>query len=314
MSHKIGFLPREAIKDMSHKTAVVRNRRRTKAEITGIYDAFVDAAREYAPANNRQIYYVLVTRDVIPKTLYEYKRVCGYSVRARQEGAIDWDDIVDETRWVIGVQTSGSMQDYLRESIFSFRLDVWVDKPVRVRVWCESFSAAGILSPICQPWRVNVYPCRGYGSHTFIHEQALIIGDDYERGIETYCYYFGDYDPSGTDIDRYVCDTLREYTTAKHFHWQRVAVTREQIEAWSLPTAPPKTSDSRSKKFDDTRTVELEAIRPDHFRVLVEGVITQHIDEEELERRKTVEDAQRRAGAEFLDRWEKREKRRKTTP
>src|SRR5208283_4705031 len=139
-------------------------------------------------------YYILVGKGIIPKLNYEAKRISQFSVESRQQGLIDWDSIIDDNRWVIGATTSKGMEDWLDQSIRSFRLDLWKDKPVCVQLWCESFSTAGLLSDVADEWRVNILPCRGYSSHTFLHDQALQIGRRFSKEIETYIYYFGDYD------------------------------------------------------------------------------------------------------------------------
>jgi len=48
-------------------------------------------------------------------------------------------------------------------------------------------------------------------------------------------------------------------------HFERIAVTPQQIEKWKLPTRPTKTSDSRARNFVDEDgeqrpSVELDAI------------------------------------------------------
>ena len=55
----------------------------------------------------------------------------------------------------------------------------------------------------------------------------------------------------------------------------RLAVTPEQIEEFDLPTAPPKATDNRS--FDDTRTVQAEAIDPAVLAALVREATIQRM-------------------------------------
>ena len=53
---------------------------------------------------------------------------------------------------------------------------------------------------------------------------------------------------------------------------ERIAVTRQQITAWDLPTRPTKKTDSRSKSFKGP-SVELDAIPPAKLRQFAEQVI-----------------------------------------
>jgi len=78
----------------------------------------------------------------------------------------------------------------------------------------------------------------------------------------------------------------------EYFTFERVGVTKRQIIDMDLPSTPPKRSDSRSKNFHG-QAVELEAIDPNVLRELCEECITQHIDQERLERTRSVEAAEK---------------------
>ena len=75
----------------------------------------------------------------------------------------------------------------------------------------------------------------------------------------TYIYHFGDLDPSGVDAARDIEAKLRRYAPDAEVHFERPAVTREQVEEWNLPTRPTKQTDTRAKKFTGT-SVGLDAI------------------------------------------------------
>ena len=106
------------------------------------------------------------------------------------------------------------------------------------------------------------------------------------QGKPTFIYYFGDHDPSGVHIDPKIEADLRtfaaEFDPRTEIHFRRVAVTRDQIEEWGLPTRPPKRSDSRSRTFEGD-SVEVDAIPPAQLRALVERCIAQHVDVEALQ-------------------------------
>ena len=77
---------------------------------------------------------------------------------------------------------------------------------------------------------------------------------------------------------------------------ERLAVSREQIDEYGLPTRPTKTTDTRSRAFMaqyGTGSVELDAIPPDVLRQLVRGAIEQHMDRRKLEQLKMVEQEER---------------------
>jgi len=130
---------------------------------------------------------------------------------------------------------------------------------------------------------------RGYPSVSYLHAAAETIG---ATGKPAHLYYFGDHDPSGRDITRATEAGLREFAPEAEIYFERVAVTEEQITSLRLPTRPTKTTDSRSKSFAG-ESVEVDAIPPEHLRLLVRSCIECHIDEDRLRRTELVEAAER---------------------
>ena len=106
---------------------------------------------------------------------------------------------------------------------------------------------------------VPLMVARGYASLSFLHSAAEYIGD---LDVPAYIYHFGDFDPSGVNAGEKIEQTLREMAPDAEIHFERIAVTPDQIAQWDLPTRPTKTTDSRSKGFGDI-SVELDAIPPD---------------------------------------------------
>ena len=71
-------------------------------------------------------------------------------------------------------------------------------------------------------------------------------------------------------------------------------MTIEQIAEWNLPTRPTKRTDSRSGKFKDKSSVEVDAIPTSQLRDLVEGAIHRHLDLDMLARTRRIEAEERR--------------------
>jgi hypothetical protein len=112
-------------------------------------------------------------------------------------------------------------------------------------------------------------------------------------GVPTFIYHCGDFDPSGQDAARAIEQTLREMAPKAEIHFERLAVTPEQIRQWRLPTRPTKQSDSRAKGFGDI-SVELDAIPPDQLRSLVQGAIERHLPPVQYEILKVAEKSEQR--------------------
>jgi hypothetical protein len=99
--------------------------------------------------------------------------------------------------------------------------------------------------------------------------------------VPTFIYHFGDYDPSGVNAGEVIERTLRELAPNAEITFKRLAVTRQQIDRWHLPTRPTKRSDSRSKKFGPL-SVELDSIDPNTLRAIVREAIEQHMPADQL--------------------------------
>jgi hypothetical protein len=167
--------------------------------------------------------------------------------------------------------------------------------PVYVEIWCEKDALAGVLLEETRLYDVPLMVAKGYSSVTFLHSAAEAIEG---KGKPAYVYHFGDLDPSGVDAARDIETKLRRYAPNAEIHFSRPAVTREQVEAWNLPSRPTKTTDTRAKKFVGT-SVELDAIPVLKLRDLCRECIERHVDQEQLAVLRVAEASER----ETLTRW-----------
>jgi hypothetical protein len=264
--------------------------RRGKCEIEGICAALYNALKEDAPMTVRQVFYRLVSQGVIAKTEGEYKAtVCRLLAKMRREGEVPFSWVADNTRWMRKPRTYSSLESMLRTTAEAYRRSVWDNQDAYVEIWLEKDALAGVLMEETAAWDVPLMVVRGFSSLTFLHSAAETIA---EVGKPTYLYYFGDYDPSGLVIPKKIEEDLREFAPAAEIHFERVAVTHQQIEELSLPTRPTKKTDSRSKNFRG-ESVEVDAIPSRKLREIVRDCITQHVDEREYEALKVAEASER---------------------
>lgn len=253
-----------------------------------LYDAIMAVCAEHQPLTVRQAFYRLVVAGVIEKTQKEYKNTVVPAIgKLRDDGVMPFSWIVDNTRLMRKPDSYDTLADMLQRQQDFYRKNIWATQDAYVEIWCESDSAAGVLAPITQKWDVPLMAARGFSSKTFLHGAALTIRWEYKPA---YLYYFGDYDPSGVHIDRNIEAGLHRYG-ADDFEFRRIAVTPEQIEELSLPGTPPKKTDSRSRNFEGD-AVEIEAIAPGDLRDICERCITEHIDDDALDRTRKVEEAE----------------------
>jgi hypothetical protein len=112
-------------------------------------------------------------------------------------------------------------------------------------------------------------------------------------------YHLGDFDPSGVNAGEKIEETRREMTDVE-FHFERLAVTPQQIADWNLPSRPTKQTDTRAKKFGSAESVELDAINPARLRELVKAAIERHLPPARLGELKQAEERERN----LLKRWQ----------
>ena len=154
-----------------------------------------------------------------------------------------------------------------------YRRDLWADQDCQVEVWTEKDAVGGVIEPVTKQWQVPLYSCRGYASLSLIYEAMRAWRPDKRVLIR----YFGDCDPSGQDIPRFIQQQIDEMNGEHDVDFQVCAVTDPQVVHYRLPTRPTKGSDSRAARFSG-ESVELDAFDPRDLRTLVEEAIVAEID------------------------------------
>jgi hypothetical protein len=281
-----------------YSASPIKRFRRTKAAVTSIRDAIREILEVDHPQTVRQVFYALTVRGLIKKAEIEYQQtVIRLLVDMREAGEIPFGWIADNTRWQRKPTTFVGLDACLKNTAKFYRRDLWAAMPVYVEVWCEKDALAGVLLEETEPYDVPLMVAKGYASISFLHSAAEAIQG---KGKLAYIYHFGDLDPSGVDAARDIEAKLRRYAPTAEIHFERPAVTREQVDTWNLPSRPTKTTDTRAKKFKGT-SVELDAIPANKLRELVRSCIERHVDQEQLAVLRAAEESER----ETLGRWAK---------
>jgi hypothetical protein len=257
--------------------------------------------RDDHPLTIRHVFYRM-SNDLrlINKTEAEYDNVVVRLLgKMREDGRIPFRWITDNTRWMIKDAAFHSARDAIERIQASYRQSLWDEQDVYVEVWTEKDAIAGFLSRITKPWDVPLMVVRGYSSKSFLYSCA--------RDIEAiakpaYLSYFGDWDPSGVHIPQHIEDSLRRYAPEAEIHFERVAVTPEQVEAWQLPTRPTKSSDSRARRFVG-ESVEIDALPSQRLLDLAERCITRHIDHDVLRNTRRIESLERQTLGNIISQW-----------
>ena len=205
-----------------------------------LIEAMRDIAEAAQPITGRGVGYKLFTRGLIDSMARsEMARVYRKLLKAREQGIIPWEWIVDETREFERTATWDDPEQYARCVATSYRRDFWNQQPVRVEVWSEKGTIRGVLQPVLDDLAVGFRVMHGFSCGTVVHN----IAED-DDGRELIVLYVGDFDPSGMFMsEEDLPKRLAEYG-GDHITVRRIALTRPQVR--DLPSFPVADKKQRS--------------------------------------------------------------------
>lgn len=176
----------------------------------------------------RQLYYQLVSADIIPNKQSEYDRLGSIINDARLAGLIDWSAIVDRGRALKGLAHWTSPESILNAVADQYRIDKWKDQFHRVEVWIEKDALSGVFERICTELDVPYFACKGYTSQSEMWSAAMRLEKYRDNGQEPVILHFGDHDPSGIDMSRDIFDRL-DLFSSKPVQVKRLALNIKQV-------------------------------------------------------------------------------------
>lgn len=245
----------------------------------------------------RQVYYQLVSRLILENKQTAYKRLSAVLVEARETGQVPWDAMEDRSRHILGSPSLNAISDadtsawstinYV-ETSSGIVADKWLYQEWYVEVWLEKQALEGVFEAVTGDMEVVLMPGRGYSSATFVKEAHDRFQEAAMEEKKLAVLYFGDYDPSGMDIERYVHDKMEAHGTYLDA-FARIALTLEQIKEYKLPPVPAKKSDSRRDAFvavHGDMAVELDALNVRVLKSLIAAGIQEFWNEDAWARRR----------------------------
>lgn len=161
----------------------------------------------------RQLYYQLVSRDIIPNAQNEYAKVSKLLKEGRMAGIVDWGAIEDRLRIPYIPYWNTSPNQAIKDAIRQYRLDRQKGQNTYVEVWVEKDALSGVLKRITGKYHVKLLVNRGYGSVTAMHDAYERISGYIRNGKSVKILYLGDHDPSGIDMIRDITERISEMLT-----------------------------------------------------------------------------------------------------
>jgi len=259
----------------------------------GKYETIVQASLQIFKTYNtaltlRQLFYRLVSKRILDNTLSNYKLLSKFLVKARETGEVDGAYLEDRTRTTANADWGyDSIEEFIEACerrvqgmASGFSMTFWEGQHYRVEVWVEKDALSKLCSTAAGEYNVTTCPSRGYSSYTYVKDAADRISS-YPVDCETVILYFGDYDPSGLDIERDLTARLHRYG-AHNVQVKRVALSLVQIQEYKLPPFPAKTKDPRYARFladtGGSEAVELDALEPPVLEALIKENIEAFIN------------------------------------
>lgn len=256
------------------------------AMIHKINGILADYAQQGYDLSLRQLYYQLVSKNVIDNTERSYKNLGNLVSDARLAGLIDWDMIKDRGREMVKNPHWGTTKDFIESVAPQYRFDLWEDQENYVEVMVEKQALEGVLTPVCRSLDVPFTANKGYSSSSALYEASKRFLARARQEKNLYVIYLGDHDPSGIDMSRDVEDRLNLFISGSLGHREneggflevrRVALNMDQIRTLRPPENPAKITDSRAdayiRKFGRS-SWELDAIEPRRLADLVTRAVT----------------------------------------
>mgnify|MGYP000190278712 CR=1 FL=1 len=109
----------------------------------------------------RQLYYQLVSRDIIKNVVQEYKGLSELLTDGRMAGIVDWEAIEDRVRVPSKPGSWDTPADILVSAYHSFRLDRMKGQSTYIELWVEKDAISGVLKPITRKYGINLLVNRG---------------------------------------------------------------------------------------------------------------------------------------------------------
>ena len=225
------------------------NRTNWKKVIDEVKSSLIWFQRHGVPRPSlRTVFYRLVSLEVIPNTKQSYKSLSSVTVKARKSGEIPWDCFSDQGRPVLGnfEENYRSPEQFIQLGINflknvpqSYTVPRWHKQPQYVEVWIEKQALADTFISFLKERQVKVAVNKGYASWTFLYDNHKRLQQLTKKtGKNINVLYFGDFDPSGEDMDRHMQQSFSTFGIKDTINFQRISVTQEQIEKFNLPSIP----------------------------------------------------------------------------
>ena len=253
----------------------------------------------------RQLYYQLVSRDVIANKQSEYAKLSTLLVKGRMAGVVDWNAIEDRIRVPFIPYSVDDIDDAISDTINQYRLNRQDGQDVYIELWVEKDALSGVLKRITSKYHINLMVNRGYSSCSAMHDAYERLERQESEGKKTVILYLGDHDPSGLDMIRDIEERLNEFGVNPEV--RQIGLTMKQIKKYNPPPNPAKITDPRARNYIaefGNVSWEVDALTPEVLHKLVKDNVEELIDMDLFNDKLIQEEQDKEKLQEFADKNE----------
>jgi hypothetical protein len=153
----------------------------------------------YGKMRGRQIYYKLVSRNILSNTHSESNDFSQILCKLRRTGKVDPAMILDASRRIDNVVTTSldptdfldNIQGSINIAARQYQTDLWIGQPHKVIIILEKESLCSGFE-IAQKYQVPILIAKGFGSDSQIFQLKQIVGNQWVKVL-----MFSDHDPAG---------------------------------------------------------------------------------------------------------------------
>jgi len=249
--------------------------------------SILDNLRNYWPVTLRQLYYQLVSKNIIENKRSAYNSLSKLVKYARLDDYIPWEAIEDRLRQANLNSGWSDKEEFLRGEVDNFlngyRRHLQQGQKNYIEIWIEKDALASIFQRVADPFCIPVCICRGFSSVSFLNDLRDRLMRRLQKKQRPILLYFGDLDPSGEEMLPSMKLTLEAEMGVLGVTYKKIALTKDDVKRYDLPHNPNavKKTDSRYRKFVKKYglyAVELDALPPDILQKRIKEAITENID------------------------------------
>jgi hypothetical protein len=267
-----------------------------------LVEAAKEVLAEEQPMTLRQLFYRLVSTEMVENTRADYQRLSRVMTKGREDGQIPFEWMVDRSRPTYEPNVFENPQQYLDVVKRSYRRNYWQGQPLHVEIWTEKDAIIGSIEEVTDELGVTVQVGRGFNSATRANDIAQLFAS---IGKSKMVFYLGDHDPSGRCIEAEAYERIKRYGSGP-FQVKRLAVHAGDIKRYKLPPLRVKDTDSRAAAYRERygdRCVELDALPPAELRRRIRRAVESVMDIEAWNRAVEVEKVEHACISDIVSTW-----------